>query len=468
MPPFGLATAPATFQRAMELVLAGLTYSICLCYLDDIIIFSNSIGEHCERLRAVLSRFRQHNLHLNLSKCSFAARTVHYLGHLISEHGVSPLPSKVAAIKQIPVPKSVKDVRSFLGLSGYYRRFIKNYAIISAPLTKLTTNASSKQFLWTPECDVAFKTLKTCLCSSLVLIHPKFDREFVLQTDASDIGLGAILSQLDDNGCERPIAYASKILSGRERKYCTTEKEAFAVIFGVRTFRTYLLGRHFKVITDRSALKWLDSIHLKGRLERWVMELQEFQFSVEHKPGKLHSNADALSRLIVHDKSSESPHRRAVATGITSKLQGTGLDANCAVTLNPTVNLRKAQHEDPVISQIIQMKTRGVPKRKLKGWRNDPHFRPFWYHFDRLFVRDGLLYRALKSKSSHPDPAVVVPKALQTDVLKGTHDSPFTGHLGVIRTLDRIRKRFFWPNMQKSVKPIFVNAIHAFKENPHR
>ena len=168
--PFGLATAPATFQRAMELVLAGLTYSICLCYLDDIIIFSNNIGEHCER-------FRQHNLRLNLSKCSFAARTVHYLGHLISEHGVCPLPSKVAAIKQIPVPKSVKNVRSFLGLSGYYRRFIKNYTIISTPLTKLTTNASSKQFLWTPECDVAFKTLKACLCSSLVLIHPKFDRE---------------------------------------------------------------------------------------------------------------------------------------------------------------------------------------------------------------------------------------------------------------------------------------------------
>ena len=182
------------------------------------------------------------------------------------------------------------------------------------------------------------------------------------------------------------------------------------------------------------------------------MELQEFQFSVEHKPSKLHSNADALSRLIVHDKSSESPHRGAVATGTTSKLQGTGLDANCAVTLNPTVNLRKAQHEDPVISQIIQMKTRGVPKRKLKGWRNDPHFRPFWYHFDRLFVRDGLLYRSLNSKSSHPDSAVVVPKALQTDVLKGTHDSSFTEHLGVTRTLDRIRKRFFWPNMQKSVE----------------
>ena len=118
-----------------------------------------------------------------------------------------------------------------------------------------------------------------------MLVHPKFDRDFILQTDASDIGLGAVLSQLDNNGLERPVAYASKVLSARERKYCTTEKEAFAVVFGIRTFRTYLLGRPFTVVTDHSALKWLDSMHLKGRLKRWVMELQEFQFSVIHKPG---------------------------------------------------------------------------------------------------------------------------------------------------------------------------------------
>ena len=251
----------------MELALAGLTYSICLCNLDDIIIFSNSITEHCNRLRAVLTRFRQHDLHLNLAKCTFAAKKVHYLGHMISEDGVSPLPSKIVAIKHIPVPKTVKEVRSFFGLLGHYRRFIKDYATISAPLTKLTTKPSNQQFNWSADCEHVFTILKTCLCNSPVLVHPKFDREFLLQTNASDIGLGAILSQLDDNGVERPIAYASKILSGRER-YCTTEKEAFAVIFGIRTFRTYLLGRPFKVITDHSALKWLDSMHLKGRLER--------------------------------------------------------------------------------------------------------------------------------------------------------------------------------------------------------
>ena len=164
--PFGLATAPFTFQRAMELVLVGLTYSICLCYLDDIIIFSNSIDEHCERLRAVLTRFRQHNLRLNLSKCTFAATKVHYLGYMISEDGVSPLPSKVEAVRQIPVAKTVKEVRSFLGLSGYYRRFIKNYSTIAAPLTKLTTKINAKHFEWTLACKNAFSALKSRLCNS--------------------------------------------------------------------------------------------------------------------------------------------------------------------------------------------------------------------------------------------------------------------------------------------------------------
>ena len=162
---------------------------------------------------------------------------------MISEDGVSPLPSKIEAIKLIPVPNTVKEVRSFLGLSGYYRRFIKNYATISAPLTKLRTKTCTTQFNWTADCENAFTLLKTSLCKSPVLVHLKFGREFLLQTEASDIGLGAILSQLDDNGVERPIAYASKILSGRERKYCTTEKEAFAGIFGIRTFRTY---NHFQ------------------------------------------------------------------------------------------------------------------------------------------------------------------------------------------------------------------------------
>ena len=430
--PFGLATAPATFQRAMELALAGLTYSICLCYLDDIIIFSDSIAEHCNRLRAVLTRFRQHDLRLNLAKCTFAAKKVHYLGHMISEDGVSPLPSKIEAIKQIPVPKTVKEVRSFLGLSGYYRRFIKNYATISAPLTKLTPKTCTTQFNWTADCENAFTLLKTCLCKSPVLVHHKFDREFLLQTDASDIGLGAILSQLDDNGVERPIAYASKILSGRDRKYCT--------------FRTYLLCRPFKVITDHSVLKWLDNMHLKGRLERWVMESQEFQFSVIYKPGTLHSNADALSRLVAHDQSTENTLNTA------SNSRHDPANNSCAITLNDS-KLKESSARRPEYFESHPNENKPRTKTQTSAaCRHDRNLVIFWHHYDKLFVRGGLLYKYLKTKNTHPDPAIVVPKALEIEILKGTHDSPFTGHLGVTRTLDRIRKHFFWPNMRESVE----------------
>ena len=237
-------------------------------------------------------------MHLNLSKCTFAARKVDYLGHVISKEGVSPLPSKVEANKQILVPTTVKKVSTFLGLSGYYQRFIKNYATISAPLTKLTTKINANRF----NCRHAFNTLQTCQINSPVLVHPSFDEEFLLQTDASNIGLGAILLQLDENGFERPIAYDSKILSPRERKYCATEKEAFVVVFGIRTFRTYLLSHSLKVIADHSALQWVHSINVKGRLERYVKELQEFQFSVIHKLGRTHNDADGVSRLVPHDK----------------------------------------------------------------------------------------------------------------------------------------------------------------------
>ena len=182
--PFGLSIAPATFQRAMELALARVTFTMCLCYFDDVIVFGRNIDEHNIGLAAVLSRFGQHNLRVKLSKCKFAARTVTYLGHQISQHGVSPDPTKIAAVRDMPTPRSIKDVRSFLGLAGYYRRFVPNFASVSAPLTRLTQKHVS--FRWTDECERSFQQLKELLCSSSILVQPQFDREFILQTDVSD------------------------------------------------------------------------------------------------------------------------------------------------------------------------------------------------------------------------------------------------------------------------------------------
>ena len=296
---FGLKTAPATFQRAMEIVLAGLNYDSCLCYLDDVICFGRDLREHNVRLQAVLSRFRQHNLRVKLCKCQFAATEVSFLGHRVSQDGVSADPEKVAAIRNISRPTCVKDVRSFLGLAGYYRRFIKDFATLAAPLTKLTTKQmTSRPFAWTAACDNSFTQLKQQLCAAPILAYPQFDRMFTLYTDASDVGLGAVLAQNDDTGVERVVAYASRALSERERRYATTEKEALAIHYATEHFRLYLLGRRFKIVIDHSALKWLSSIEPKGRLGRWIMDLQEFQFFVEHRAGKIHQNADALSRLV--------------------------------------------------------------------------------------------------------------------------------------------------------------------------
>ena len=259
---FGLKTAPATFQRAMEIVLAGLTFEICLCYLDDVICFGRTLAEHNDRLRTVLDRFRQHNLRVKLEKCRFAETKIAFLGHTVSKEGISPDPQKVETVKNITAPTCLKELRCFLGLASYYRRFIANFATIAAPLTKLTTKATP--FHWSDGCEHSFTELKRQLCSAPLLAYPKFDREFTLYTDASDVGLGVVLSQRDDSGLERVIAYGSRSLTPRERKYATTEKEALTIHYGTQYFRLYLLGRKFTIVTDHNALRWPNTMEPKG------------------------------------------------------------------------------------------------------------------------------------------------------------------------------------------------------------
>ena len=195
--PFGLASAPSTFQRMMEIVLSGLSFETCLCYRDDVIIFSRTFDEHCTRLQTVRLRLREHNLRVKLSKCTFGARQVRYLGHLISEDGVKPDPTKIEAVQNLSTPNSIKSVRHFVGLASYYRRFIKGFSTIAAPLTDLTKK--NARFEWSEACDHAFETLKALLCSAPVLSYPNLAQAFILQTDASDFGLGAILSQKDES-----------------------------------------------------------------------------------------------------------------------------------------------------------------------------------------------------------------------------------------------------------------------------
>jgi hypothetical protein len=229
---YGLAGAPSTFQRIMDVTLMGLKDIYALVYLDDILIFSDSIEEHAHRIRMVLDRIREAKFKLNLGKCTFAAREVAYLGHLVSANGVSPDVSKVKAIKSFPLHRSVRDVRAFLGLAGYYRSFIPNFAALSKPLTLLTRK--DEKFSWSEPQQTSFDSLKEALMSDSVLAHPEFDKPFILSVDASNYASSAILSK-EHGGKERPLSFASRILNKHEFNYSVTEKELLAVVFGVQT-----------------------------------------------------------------------------------------------------------------------------------------------------------------------------------------------------------------------------------------
>jgi hypothetical protein len=292
--PFGLKNAPAAFQRLMYAVLAGLLGLRCFVYIDDIVIYGATLTEHIRRIIAVLIRLRKYNLKLKPSKCAFLRKEVVYLGHVISEKGISPDPSKLIAVKEFPTPKKLKDIQSFIGLAGYYRKFIENFSKLAKPLTKLTRKG--EKFTWSIEQQNAFELLKEKLTTAPVLNYPDFSKEFIVTTDASDFAIGAILSQ-GVVGQDRPIAYASRVLCKAEQNYNTTEKELLAIVWAVKHFRPYLYGVRFKIITDHKPLIWLFNVTDPGsRLIRWRLKLEEYDYEIIHKAGKSNLNADALSR----------------------------------------------------------------------------------------------------------------------------------------------------------------------------
>ncbi|XP_062374552.1 uncharacterized protein LOC134062534 isoform X1 [Sardina pilchardus] len=292
--PFGLCNAPATFQRLMDRVLAGLQWETCLVYLDDIIVLGRDVPEMLQRLGQVFDRLHHANLKLKPAKCCLFRRQVAYLGHIVSEEGVTTDPMKIQKVQEWPSPTSVPEVRQFIGLASYYRRFVQNFATIAEPLHNLTKKYA--RFQWTSECQEAFNKLKQLLTTTPVLGYPLDEGNMILDTDASDTGVGAVLSQLQQ-GRERVLAYGSRKLSKTEQNYCTTRRELLAVVEFTSHFRQYLLGRHFTVRTDHSSLRWLTKMkEPEGQLARWLERLGEYDFEIIHRPGRLHNNADSLSR----------------------------------------------------------------------------------------------------------------------------------------------------------------------------
>ena len=240
--PFGLTNAPATFQRMMDLVLSGLLYKLCLVYIDDIIIFSRTFEEHIKNIQTVLDRLRDTNIKLSAEKCNFCLEEIPFLGHVISSQGCCPNPDKVKAIVEWPVPQNKTELKSFIGLAGYYRRFIHDFATIAEPLTSMTSKKAL--FVWTTTQQRAFNALKLTLATKPILRFPDFSKDFVLYTDASGVGVGAVLEQPQDNPKQPSVIwYWSCVLDSAERNYTTTEKEYLAFVDACKNFRPYLIGR---------------------------------------------------------------------------------------------------------------------------------------------------------------------------------------------------------------------------------
>ena len=292
--PFGLKNAPPTFQRLMDQALTGLQGTDLFVYLDDIVIYASSLQEHNIKVKKLLNRLREHGLTLQTNKCQFLRKEVAYLGHIISKEGVRPDPRKLKAVQDFPTPTTQKNIQQFLGLVGYYRRFVPDFTTKAKPLINLL--GKGIKFKWTEEQDQSFKQLRNELCQQPILQYPDFSKPFIVTTDASDYAIGAVLSQ-GEIGNDLPIAYASRSLNKPEKNYSATEKECLAMVYAVRYFRPYIYGTPFTLVTDHRPLVWLHSVKdPTSRLMKWKLRLLEYEYRVVHKSGKTNKNADALSR----------------------------------------------------------------------------------------------------------------------------------------------------------------------------
>ena len=421
--PFGLCNAPATYQRLMNQLLGGLTWQCSNVYIDDIIVYSATFEDHLRHLREVLGRLRAAGMLLKRKKCLIAQSQVAYLGHVVSAVGISPDPAKVAKLKSFPAPTDKKELRSFLGLAGYYRRFVKHYARKAAPLFELLRG--DVPFVWEDAQRTSFEEILNSVKNDAVLQHPRFDLPFLLDTDASDSGLGAVLSQVID-GVERPIAFASRRLQPAERKWAIREKEALAIIWGLETYRHFLLGAKFVVRTDHSSLTVLQAAKT-GRLARWAIRLGEFgDFGIAHRAGCKHSNVDALTRVPLSDTVPDHATYLTIA------------DINAKWSLT---ELARRQKEDCWC------------QHERRAWISG--LRPRYQLVDRILcLKDFKPSRLLR---------VLLPESLRLGVVQEAHGM---AHLGVKRVLAFLNERYVWPRMGNAVKKVISECLPCLQRKP--
>ena len=430
--PFGVAAAPAIFQRTMETILRGLP-QVCV-YLDDILVTGESETAHLQNLSAVLQRLETAGVRLKRGKCSFMLPEVEYLGHRISAKGLQPLASKVQAIRDAPTPTDVSQLRSFLGMLNYYGRFLPDLASILAPLHELLR--SSRKWSWEEPQRKAFKEAKELLTTSAILTHYDPGKALLLACDASPYGVGAVLSHRMDDNTEQPIAFASRTLSPAERKYAQLDKEALAIVFGVKRFHQYLFGRKFTILSDHKPLQYLLGetrgipAMASARIQRWALTLSAYNYVINYKPGVDHANADGLSRLPLPDHPGEVPLPGEMIL-LFEALHNTPLRAT---------QIKEWVDKDPLFSRVRDHIRRGW------GDTHEPEMQPFQSRATELSVQDGCILRGSR---------VVVPKQGRQAVATLLHE----GHPGITRMKRLARGYVWWPGMDADLEGVVKTCV---------
>ena len=437
--PYGIASAPSLFQNAMDQVLQGMEGVIC--YIDDILITGKDEAEHLERLEAVLARLESNGLRLQLAKCKFMETSVEYLGHVISADGIAPTPDNVSGITEVPKPTNVNELRSFLGMVQYYSKFIPNLADMVHPLNALL--GSHTPYKWTKECDDAFEAAKAQLLSDTVLTHYDVTKPLILACDASPYGVGAVLSHIMENGEERPVAYASRTLTSAEKNYAQLQKEALALIFGVKKYHQYLYGRGFTLVTDHKPL--LSILGPKSgvptlaaaRLQRWAIILSAYRYDIKFKSTGEHYNADALSRLPACNDDTTAQDPNIFHFNLIDELPVTAEE------------IATETRKDPLLSRVYEY--------TLSGWPAEvsENLKPYENRKNELSIECGVVLWGLR---------VCIPSKLQSRILIELHDQ----HQGITRMKSLARGYFWWAKLDADIEQITksCNICASVKNRP--
>ena len=430
--PFGVASAPAIFQRTMDQLLNGLTG--VRCYLDDIIITGKSTEEHLNHLSQVLERLQNKGFRLKKDKCHFLQSSVEYLGHVIDANGLHTTPTKQQAIAEARAPTNTSELRSFLGLVNYYGRFLPNVSTTLHPLNRLLRKGAA--WVWSKKCEEAFQAIKGMLSSDQVLAHYNPTLPLSLAADASAYGVGAVISQKYADGGERPIAYASRTLTTAEQKYAQVEKEALALVFGVKRFHQYLYGRHFTLITDHKPLTTiLGPYHAiptlaAARLQRWAITLSAYNYQIQFRSTKEHANADGLSRLPLNSPPGAEASRDAVCYNL-GQIQALPVTA---------AKVGSCSRHDPQVSRVMHFTRCGWPSSVPAD------LKPFHSRRKELTVEGDCLLWGVR---------VVVPAKLRARILSDLHRD----HGDIVRMKAMARSYMWWPGMDTDIESVAKSCV---------